>query len=251
MSGYIDSFKKRGFCTQDNLVNNEEICLIMERLENLVNYAIEENNIDLNKESSLDKKLVHLYQNYPNVAGSVYDAINMSLHVNSAFNGKDLRSAIADLVGTGEEDLIIGNIQFFIKPKNTEHYLGWHQDSSYFADFDPDSSLVCWIPLVDVDSSNGALWVVPGSHKLGKLEYVENERGRHKEMEWNKRGLTYIDKKYFDDSEKIQIEVKKGQVAFFDFNLVHKSGLQTASEVRYTMLARFGSAKNKIKYVGG
>jgi hypothetical protein len=43
--------------------------------------------------------------------------------------------------------------------------LGMHQDPSY-VDESAEASANVWIPLVDTNDCNGALWIVPGSHRI-------------------------------------------------------------------------------------
>lgn len=251
MDKSIKQFEQFGFCVKDNLIANDTLDYLMGYLQELVDVAIDYHSVSCSIKDSLDAKVTYLYKNHPKIAGSIYDTINMSIHAKQIFDNDLLLNQIAQLLKIDSRDLLINNVQFFIKPKGTEHYLGWHQDSSYFEDFNSDNSLVCWIPLVDVNKDNGAIWTIPSSHKSGKLNYNTNEKGNHKNIEWDKRGLTYIDKEKFDESKAVQLEVKKGEVAFFDFNLIHKSGLQISENVRYTVLARFGSSKSKIKFFSG
>jgi phytanoyl-CoA hydroxylase len=143
--------------------------------------------------------------------------------------------------------LLLGNQQFFIhvpeNPNNEKQNLGWHQDSSYFKNFPHSDSLVCWFPLFDVDDTNGALWVIPGSHRLGQLPHIENKFGEHKDMAWDKRGRVYIDSGLFAEHSAVQVPIKRGSVGFFHFDLIHKSGL-TNKKPRYTFLSRYGNAKS-------
>lgn len=48
----------------------------------------------------------------------------------------------------------------------------WHQDATYFPMKEPDV-MTLWIPLDDVDESNGCLSFVPNSHRAGKLANVD------------------------------------------------------------------------------
>ena len=53
--------------------------------------------------------------------------------------------------------------------------LGWHQDPSYLDEFAlPEVNV--WVPLVDLDESNGTLNVVPGSHLLNRYPRGFNRR---------------------------------------------------------------------------
>lgn len=53
----------------------------------------------------------------------------------------------------------------------------WHQDNGYTF-VEPQQYLTLWIPLVDVDETNGCPWIAPGLHKLGTLEHWLGEAGR-------------------------------------------------------------------------
>jgi hypothetical protein len=60
-------------------------------------------------------------------------------------------------------DALYGN--FMVKEPGKESDWFVHQDWSY-VDEDSSSSLAVWIPLVDLNEHNGAITVVPGSHRF-------------------------------------------------------------------------------------
>ncbi len=64
----------------------------------------------------------------------------------------------------------VGSTLFYCKPNNEklEHGSTWHQDN-YAGRSTPGSYLNIAIAIDDADESNGALMVVPGSHRLGDL----------------------------------------------------------------------------------
>jgi ectoine hydroxylase-related dioxygenase (phytanoyl-CoA dioxygenase family) len=71
---------------------------------------------------------------------------------------------ILDLV----QDLIGPNIMLFHdqalnKPPRTGGPVFWHQDNAYWK-CKPATLMSCWLTLDDVDVSNGAMQVIPGSH---------------------------------------------------------------------------------------
>ncbi|HAA76335.1 TPA: hypothetical protein DCE37_14560 [Candidatus Latescibacteria bacterium] len=74
------------------------------------------------------------------------------------------------------ESLIGPNIQLFhdqalFKPAHYGEAVFWHQDNSYWKCV-PANLVSCWLTLDDVDVSNGAMHVLPGSHRAP----VEHDR---------------------------------------------------------------------------
>ena len=63
-------------------------------------------------------------------------------------------------------------------PEDSQTAFPWHQDSHYYNEhktgrFEANTEhmrvITTWVPLVDVDTGNGCLWVIPGSHRWGFL----------------------------------------------------------------------------------
>jgi phytanoyl-CoA hydroxylase len=68
------------------------------------------------------------------------------------------------------ESLIGPNIQLFhdqalYKPAHQGEAVFWHQDNGYWKCV-PADLVSCWLTLDDVDVSNGAMHVIPGSHRM-------------------------------------------------------------------------------------
>jgi phytanoyl-CoA hydroxylase len=53
----------------------------------------------------------------------------------------------------------------------------WHQDNGY-GFIEPQQYLTFWMPLVDVDETNGCPWIAPGVHRRGTLEHWITDAGR-------------------------------------------------------------------------
>ena len=74
------------------------------------------------------------------------------------------------LLGSTE---ITTNGDYWVRTKLPEEQLTtlpWHQDSDYYgAQTEPLHILSIWMPLVDVDETNGCMQFIPGSHKWGLL----------------------------------------------------------------------------------
>lgn len=241
-SHLTSNYKNDGFCKVEKILDKTTVDNVLNSVKNIAIKIAKENNITI---ESVDKNYV-LNQVIPkiysdtNLGSKIYDAMNMHVNTYNVFSNQDILKIIKVVLNDRNAEIICDNFQFFIHiPNDDEHILGWHQDSFYFKQFDDGKSLVCWIPLIDVGLEDGAIWVIPGSHKNLAMEHTNNVVGEHKKTEWNKKGLFYLDNKYFNDSNAVQILVNKRDIILMDFNLLHKSGQTRGQKVRYTILARF------------
>lgn len=99
-----------------------------------------------------------------------------------------------------------------------------HQDFTY--NDGSKNSITIWIPLQDTGYSEGALNVAEGSHNtnISKDNIFPHKNGIiNEQYEFNFKS----------------IPVKFGQAIFFNQKLVHKSGINTSKNIRYSVLLRF------------
>jgi len=101
------------------------------------------------------------------------------------------------------EDLIGPNIQLFhdqalYKPAQHGGAVFWHQDNAYWKCV-PANLVSCWLTLDEVDVSNGAMHLIPGSH----LRPVDHPR--------SDTGSVLLDvKEQVDDSQAVAIPLPAG-----------------------------------------
>jgi hypothetical protein len=102
----------------------------------------------------------------------------------------------------------------FTKPPN---YPGqaWHQDELYIPTRD-HSLAGAWVALDDATVENGCLYVIPQSHRTG---YLYPQHPHERLGEWDFAPQSYG----FDDSAAVPVEVKAGDVIFFNGYLLHAS----------------------------
>lgn len=99
-----------------------------------------------------------------------------------------------------------------------------HQDNGY-GRLEPMTDVTIWLPLVDTDESNGALLVVPGSHKGGLLEHQRASINPvlHEASAVGARS----------------IPLAAGEAVAFSGLLVHGSGPNRSGEARPAMYMRY------------
>jgi len=130
----------------------------------------------------------------------------------------------------------------FVKPPGLTGQ-AWHQDEIYIPTRDRSLCGV-WIALDDATIENGCLWVIPGSHKKGVIHPM---KPHNKPDEWDFAGCSYG----FDESQKVSVEAKAGDVIFFNGYLLHSS-LRNRSKNQYrrALANHYMSAESLLPWHG-
>lgn len=130
------------------------------------------------------------------------------------------------------EELIGPNIQLhhtklIVKPPESGAPFPMHQDYPYFP-HEKHTMLAAMFHFDDATIENGCLRVVPGSHKMGKLDTVT--------------GTNYLDPKEFSIESALPCEVNSGDVLIFSYLTIHGSGLNTSDRPRRNWLVQMRAA---------
>ncbi len=125
------------------------------------------------------------------------------------------------------------NGDFWVRPKLPNEKLTtlpWHQDSAYMPQTENDTHLTVWLPLVDVQTENGALQFLPGSHTDGLQTYHRVE------------GEVFAVPVLPPTSSHADIdtlEMKKGDLLIFNNLVFHRSLLNRSDAIRWSVDFRF------------
>jgi len=109
-----------------------------------------------------------------------------------------------------------------------------HQDSTFLFS-EPQTLIGLWFAIEDATLSNGCLWAIPGSHKLGrKTKFLRNPSGSGTVFE------PKLEKKLadlYDVKGAVSLEVPAGSLVLIHADLVHLShdNLSTSSRHAYTL----------------
>ena len=77
---------------------------------------------------------------------------------------------VQDLIG---EDLICWGTHYFCKMPGESKRVSWHQDASYWP-LTPSKTVTVWLAIDDADEENGAMQVIPGSHRHGQIDFARS-----------------------------------------------------------------------------
>lgn len=70
-------------------------------------------------------------------------------------------------------DILLYNSTYIIKEPQSDAYVAWHQDLTYWGLSDDDAQVSMWLAIGPAPVESGCMVVVPGSHKHGRSEHVE------------------------------------------------------------------------------
>lgn len=127
----------------------------------------------------------------------------------------------------------------FLKPPGLPGQ-AWHQDERFIPT--RDRSLVgAWIALDDATIENGCLWVIPGSHRAGVLHQTKAHA--------NPDEFDPTDEAFgFDESAATAVQVKTGDVVFFNGYLLHRSLKNRSIGTRRALVNHYMSAASLLPW---
>jgi chlorinating enzyme len=143
------------------------------------------------------------------------------------FNAR-LLDAIEDLYGP---DLLCWSSNFFIKEARNPAFVSWHQDATYWGLSAPDV-VTAWIALTPSRVENGAMGVIPGSHRVQhphRDTFDDNNlltRGQEVTVE-------------VDESRAVALELEPGEASLHHVLLVHGSPPNPSADRRIGFAIRY------------
>lgn len=141
----------------------------------------------------------------------------------------DILDAVEDLYGP---DLLCWTTNFFIKEARHPAFVSWHQDSTYWGLSSPDV-VTAWVALSESHVGNGAMEVIPGSHRLDQLAHrdtfsADNLLTRGQEIA--------VD---VDASAAQVITLRPGEMSLHHVRIVHGSPPNPSPERRIGFAIRY------------
>lgn len=122
--------------------------------------------------------------------------------------------AILDVVSSIlGNDVVLWRSQFFYKKPGAPG-IPWHQDTEYWP-IEPSLNISAWLAFEEVDSSNGCVQIVPGSHKK-LVPHIQQDTG-HSVFQ------RVADPSEFDAAQAVNMVLKPGEFFVFNEKTLHYS----------------------------
>ena len=145
-----------------------------------------------------------------------------------------IHDLVEGLLGT---DFFIWASSFFVKEPHTTEIVGWHQDAFYWP-MEPQNTVTVWLAFTDVDVENGAMKIVPGSHKKGLITHRRSkETGSVLTLE--------LELESAERDEAVSLELKAGEVSIHDDRAVHGSPANLSDRRRVGLTIRYSGTNVK------
>lgn len=110
------------------------------------------------------------------------------------------------------EDICMYENCLVYKPKGKRNAVPWHQD--FISRPNDPRKYISWVALDDVRIENGAMKVIPGSHKFGFLKWFRVKGETHHDR---------IDLSQINEKDAVYVELDAGDVLIFNQLVVHSS----------------------------
>jgi hypothetical protein len=137
--------------------------------------------------------------------------------------------AVEDLLGP---DILCWSSSFFIKEAANPSFVSWHQDSTYWGLSEPEVA-TAWVALTPSNAANGAMAVIPGSHKLDQIPHRDTFH-RHNLLTRGQEIAVEV-----EESRSVLLELSPGEMSLHHVRLVHGSAPNPSPDRRIGYAIRY------------
>jgi ectoine hydroxylase-related dioxygenase (phytanoyl-CoA dioxygenase family) len=137
--------------------------------------------------------------------------------------------AIEDVLGP---DILCWSSNFFIKEAADPAFVSWHQDSTYWGLSSPEVA-TAWVALTPSNAANGAMAVIPGSHKLDQMPHRDTFH-RHNLLTRGQEIAVEV-----DESQSVPLNLQPGEMSLHHVRLVHGSAPNPSFDRRIGFAIRY------------
>ena len=231
-----EKFRENGYSIAKSIISEKEINAVLETIFRIYfKYNPSSKLRDLQEPWNSDlfhEEIIKFRKSDPKRFSLLYDSTQTSVSIMELLTSELIAKYSANLLDTKNNELCIteGMIRMDA-PGDKRNIAGWHQEISYLR----NNGLVIWIPLSDITPDLGPLQVCPKSHHEGELKVVQN---KNLPGDVSTVSVDEVEPEYIAKYSIMDVEIKKGDVLFFDTELFHRSGVNTSNRMRFSCQVR-------------
>ena len=203
----IDSYNDQGYLFPIRVFNDRQIIEIREYFDALLPQALAAgwNSYEM--------------VNWHKTCRGVYDIVTNSR----------LLDVMQDLLG---DTVILRHSHFFVKLPGDGKRVSWHQDSSYWP-LSRSKVVSAWLAIDDSALDNGAMQVIPGSHKTAQIAFHDSEPEEN-----NVLSQTVRDAGRYGGAP-VSLALKAGEMSLHSDWTLHGSDINQSERRRCGLAMRF------------
>ncbi|MBA2481309.1 MAG: phytanoyl-CoA dioxygenase family protein [Planctomycetes bacterium] len=202
------SFDERGIVDRIRVFDATEIADIRSRIDRL---------LQVFKQAGKDSYSIDGYQTS---CATIYDIVREPR----------LLDFVEDLLGP---DFVCWGTHCFCKMPGDGKTVSWHQDAPFWP-LSPTRTVTVWLAIDDVDAENGAMQVIPGSHRHGAIP-ISASKPEENNVLW----LTTEGYESYGSAEHVQLTA--GEVSIHSDLLLHGSERNHSPRRRCGMAIRYAT----------
>jgi len=152
---------------------------------------------------------------------------------------KEILEPVKAILG---EDLLVWNLALWIKEPQTDDYVSWHQDLTYWG-LDDTDEITAWLALSRATTESGCMRFIPGSHKQNIVEHKDTfskqnllSRGQEIAVE-------------VDEFQAVDVKLKPGEMSLHHGRMFHASEPNKSNDRRIGLAIRY--INPSMKQIGG
>lgn len=126
--------------------------------------------------------------------------------------------------------------EFITKAPRTDKTVPWHQDAHYWP-LTPHNTVTVWLAFGDVDEENGAMKVIPGTHKGGLIKHRIADETSILSFE--------LEDGTFSEQDAISLKIPAGGISLHDDAIIHGSPANHSDRWRIALVLRYSSTDVK------
>jgi len=214
----LDGFHQNGYLRYGKILEENEIELLREQYALEIEKACEDKscrNIAGDDLGAIDDAPQRMLQ--------VMQMCERNIHFRRLLYNEKILDVVEDLMGPNIQLL---HDQALFKPPREGGAVSWHQDNGYWK-CRPASLVSCWLTLDDVDRSNGAMQVIPGSH-LTPIWHEQSEEAS-----------ALLEISDVDESAAVAIGLPAGGCMFHHCQTLHYTAPNTTDRQRRALAIHF------------
>jgi non-haem Fe2+, alpha-ketoglutarate-dependent halogenase len=142
---------------------------------------------------------------------------------------KAVLDAVEDVLGP---DILCWASGIFLKEPRDPAYVSWHQDAMYWG-LDPADVVTAWVALTDSNAGNGAMAVLPGSHR-GEL-YAHNDTYAPGNLLSRGQEIAVA----VDPAKTVTLTLQAGEMSLHHVKLAHGSAANRSGDRRIGYAIRY------------